>query len=112
MEKNEIIFFVIIVLAYFLCALTLDIPLFIHILFIVCILIVLIGGILLKYQQKYENEKICKILNVLLIVFSIFYFASIICEVFYDKILIIDSTFTLILIFILFGCRWFFGKKK
>ena len=112
MEKSEIIFFAIVILAYVLCAATLEMPLFIHILFIICILIVLIFGIILKYQQKFENDKICKILNVLLVAFTVFYFASIISEVFYNKMLIMDSTWTLILIFILFGCRWFFGKNK
>lgn len=112
MEKSEIIFFAIVILAYILCAATLDIPLFMHAIFAICILIVLIISIIPKYQQKFENEKICKILNVLLIVLTVFYFASIISEVFYDRILIMDSTLTLILIFILFGCRWFFGKNK
>lgn len=112
MEKNEIIFFAIVILAYILCAFTLDIPIFIHKLLAIGIIIVLVMSIILKYQPKSENDKLCKIMNVLLIGFTVFYFASVISEVFYSRMLIIDSTWTLILIFILFGCRWFFAKKR
>lgn len=112
MEKSEIIFFAIAIIAYIICALTLDIPLFMHALFLGCIIIILIFVLILKYQQEVENESVYKVLKILIIISSVFYFISVISELFYNKTLFIDSTATFMVIFVLFFGMWFFGKNK
>lgn len=112
MDKNEIIFFLIAIVAYLICAFMLNMPLFMHIIFAVLILVVAIITILAKFQTRYENELIINITTILLIISSIFYFISIFYEVFYKKILLTDSTWILLVIFLLIIVRWLFGKNK
>ena len=58
MEKYEILFAILIIIAYIICSLTLKIPIHAHLMFGAILLVVLIIAILLKFKQKYENEKI------------------------------------------------------
>ena len=61
MEKYEILFAILIIIAYIICSLTLKIPIAAHLMFGAILLVVLIIAILLKFKQKYENDKISKI---------------------------------------------------
>ena len=112
MEKSEIIFFAIVIIAYLLCTLTLDIPLFMHVVFLGGIILCLILALILKYQQQFENKTVYKVLKILAIISTVFYAISIISESFYNKTVFIDSTATLMVIFVLFFGMWFFGKNE
>lgn len=110
MDKNELIFFGIIIILYIICALTLNLPVFIHYVFIAIILIVLLIAILLKYQQKLENKPISKIFNILAAIFLALYIICVICESCY-QITLIDSTILLIPFFGALVIGWFFKKE-
>ena len=112
MDKNAIIFFLIAIVAYVICAFTLKMPLLMHIFFASLIIIISIITILAKFQTKYENELIINITTILLILSSIIYFISIFYEIFYKRILLIDSTWILLFIFLLIIVRWLFEKNK
>ena len=110
MDKNEIIFFAVIIIAYILCALTLNIPTFAHYIFIGLILIILAITILLKYQQKYKNEQIRKTFAILAIIILALYVICIISKSWYHKTLIEPS----ILLIPFFGAlviSWFFKNS-
>ena len=65
MNKSEIIFIIILIVAYIVSATFLNIPLHIHLLFGVAIAFALIFVLLLKLQHDFENEKINRIFKVL-----------------------------------------------
>ena len=110
MDKNELMFFAVIIILYVICAFTIDIPPFIHYVFLAIILIVLLIAILLKYQQKFENKKIYKISNILAAVFLASYVTCTICETYYHTELI-DSAILLIPFFGALVVGWFFKKE-
>jgi hypothetical protein len=110
MDKNEIIFFGIIIIAYIVCAFRLDIPLFMHIMFGIVLLAVLIIAILLKYKPRFENEKTARIFQMVFIITLIFYAISMISELWYGKTLIVDSGILLLLLLIVIVVNWFFKK--
>ena len=53
MEKYEIIFFAIAIMAYIICSITLKISIYAHLLFGAILAIILILAVLLKFKQKY-----------------------------------------------------------
>jgi hypothetical protein len=112
MERNEIIFFAILIIAYVLCALMLDMPPFIHYIFIAIIAIVLVIAVLLRYQQKFENRQIGKVFNIIALISLILYVITSISETYFKKTLIIDSTIFIIPLFGALVVGWFFRKEK
>ena len=61
MEKYEIIFFVIAILAYIICSMTLKIPIYAHLMLGTILSIILILAVLLKLQEKYYTKFNCKL---------------------------------------------------
>lgn len=112
MDKNEIIFFAVAIMAYVICAFTLNIPVFVHVMFGVLLLIAFIIAIALKYQQQFENEKISKIFYLIAILMLIFYIITTISELWFAKTLVIDSAIFLMLFIITIVIKWFFEKKN
>ena len=112
MEKNEIIFFIILIIAYIISAVTLKIDINIQIMFGIIILIALLIAVILKYHQQLENEKISKASRTVSILLAIFYVITIIYRIFIEKPLLIDSTIVLILVFVALFFEWFFKKNE
>ena len=112
MEKSEIIFFAIVIIAYLICALTLGIPTFVHYVFIAILLVVLIITLSLKYHKKHENKKIGKIFDILAVAFLAFYIISAIFESIYHKALIIDSSILLMPFFAALMLSWFLKNNE
>jgi predicted PurR-regulated permease PerM len=112
MDKNEMIFFAIVIVAYLLCAFMLNIPVFIHYVFIALILIVILATIVRKYKQKIEIEKISKISTILALIFLVIYIICTIYETIYQKTLIMDSAIILIPFFGALVVSWIFKKEK
>ena len=111
MKRNELIFIAVVIIAYIICALTLNIPTFVHEIFIILILALLMITIPLKYKQRLENDKIGKILYLLAIILLIFYIITTISEVWYGKSLIADSGIFLFSFIIVFAVSWFLRKN-
>lgn len=112
MDKNEIIFFAVVIGAYLICTLTLDVPNFVHLMFAILLLAVLIIAIPLKYKQQLENEKIGKILSILSVILLIFYIITTISELWFKKTLFVDSGIFLVLFLIVLIIGWFFKKNN
>lgn len=111
MNKYELIFFAAAIIAYIACTFTLNIPSYVHVFFALLLLIVLFAAVLLKYQKKFENEKIAEIMKILEIIIIICYFIALTYELFIGN----STSYSPILILIFFViaiCRWFFGKNK
>ena len=112
MEKYEIIFFAIAIMAYIICSITLKISIYAHLLFGAILAIILILAVLLKFKQKYENEKISKIFRTISIILIICYVVSFIYEAFYYKPLLIDSPIFIFLILIVELISWILRKNN
>ncbi len=111
MEKTEIIFSIVLIVAYLICSIALKIPLYVHLMFGAIILGVLLIAILLKFNHEYENEKISKIFKIITILLIIYYFAAATYESFYNGILLMNSALILILIAISAVIKWIFSTK-
>lgn len=111
MEKYEIIFIILIILAYSIAAFALNMPPYIHIAFAVMILAAILISIIFKYKQKFENEKMVQIFNIAEIVIVACFFITVLYEIFTEK-RAYDFSIFIILFFIVMFCRWFFGKNK
>ncbi len=109
MDKNEIIFFSIVIIAYVLCAFTLNMPIFVHYIFIVLIAVALVISILLKYKDSLENEKISKISNIIAAILLIVFIINTIYEIYYHKT-IFDSQLIFLLFFGALVVNWYFRK--
>lgn len=112
MEKSEIIFAIIIIIAYIICSVALKIPIMAHLMFGVMILGVIIIAILLKSKQKYDNEKISRIFRIISIILIICYGISFIYETIYYKPLFIDSPIFIFLILIVELISWVLRKNS
>ena len=112
MEKSELIFAIVIIIAYIICSVALKIPIVAHLMFGALLLGVIIIAILLKFKQKYENEKISKIFRTISIIFIICYVVSFIYETFYYKALFIDSAIFIFLIVIVELISWVLRKNS
>ena len=110
MNKNETIFFAIVIIAYILCAFTLDIPSYVHIIFAIGLLAILSISIALRLKPNLENEKAGKILKVILILVLIFYVLAMISELWFGKAFFIDSGILLFALIVLIVIYWFFKK--
>ena len=112
MEKTELIFAIIIMIAYVICSVALKITIIAHLMFGALLLGVIIIAVLLKFKQKYENEKISKIFRTISIILIICYVVSFIYEAFYYKPLLIDSPIFIFLILIVELISWVLRKNS
>ena len=112
MDKIELIFAIIIIIAYIICSAALKIPIVAHLMFGALLLGVIIIAILLKFKQKYENEKISKIFRAISIILIICFAVSFIYEKFYYKPLFIDSAIFIFLILIVELISWVLRKNN
>ena len=108
MEKTELIFAIIIMIAYVICSVALKIPIIAHLMFGALLLGVIIIAVLLKY----ENEKISKIFRIISIILIICYVVSFIYEAFYYKPLFVDSPIFIFLILIVELISWILRKNN
>jgi cytochrome c biogenesis factor len=112
MNKYEIIFIIIAIIAYIICAFTLNVPQEMHIMVGALLVVALIIAILLIAKSNYENEKISRIFRILSIIMLIFYIITTISELWYHTKLIFDSGIFLVLFIILIISEWFFKKNS
>ena len=112
MNKTEIIFAIILIISYIISSLILKIPLFIHLMFGLIILGVLIIAIILKLNHNYENEKISNIAKIISILLIIFYGSTKLYENFYNKPLLTKPSIIVFLIFIFIIISWIFRKNN
>lgn len=112
MDKYEILFSIIIVIAYIICSLTLNIPIHAHLMFGAILLVVLIIAILLKFKLKYENEKISKIFRVMSILLIVCWGIASALETIYQKTFFINSAIFIILILIVEVISWVLRKNE
>jgi hypothetical protein len=110
MNWNEMIFIAVAILAYILCAFTLNIHSFAHIIFGIGLLAIVLIAIALKFKPQLENEKISKIFQILLVIVFIFYVAAIISELWFAKTLIVDSGILFFALIIMIVLNWLFKK--
>ncbi len=111
MEKTEIIFSIVLIVAYVMCSIALKIPLYVHLMFGSIILGVLLIAVLLKFNQEYENEKISRIFKIITALLIIYYIAALTYETFYQKTLLMNSTLILILAVVAAVIKWIFQRK-
>ncbi|MBE6499659.1 MAG: hypothetical protein E7Z80_03795 [Methanobrevibacter thaueri] len=88
MDRNEIIFFIIIILAYLICSQTLKIPYYINYIMIGAIIIALTVTAVLNYGDKLSYEKKYNIMKLLLIISSAVLLLDGFFEFIYHKTLI------------------------
>lgn len=112
MEKYEILFAILIIIAYIICSLTLNIPLYAHLMFGAILLVVLMIAILLKFKLKYENEKISKIFRVMSILLIACWGIASALETIYQKTFFINSAIFIILILIVEVISWVLRKNE
>jgi uncharacterized membrane protein len=112
MEQKEIIFLAIVLIAYIICAFTLDIPAFINYIFLAILLIAILLTVLAKYSKKSENRRIAKTANILALIFLAIYIICAIHEMIYKKALFVDSAVILIPFFGCLAAGWFFKKEE
>ena len=110
MNKYEIIFIIIAIIAYIICAFALNVPQEMHIMVGALLVVALIIAILLIAKSNYENEKISRIFRILSML--IFYIITTISELWYHTKLIFDSGIFLVLFIILIISEWFFKKNS
>jgi len=112
MDKGEIIFFAIIVIAYIACAFSLNIPKEMNIFFALLLVITLIGILILKYQQKFVNEKISEICRKLSIILAILFIVLLIASALFRYAIFEIYPIFLLVIFITMFIGWFFKKEE
>ena len=112
MKKNEIILIILAIIAYIICAFTLDVPREMHIIIGALLVVALIIAILLIGKSKYENEKISKIFRIITVVMLILYIITTISELWYNTKLVFDSGIFLLLFFITIIIEWVFKKNS
>ena len=112
MDKNEIIFLAVLIMAYLICTFTLNVSVFVQIIFGIVLLAVLLIAILFKYRKKIENEKISHIADIISIILFVIFVATVLCKSWFNKTLIVDSTIVLLLFLIALFCSWIFKKKN
>lgn len=112
MDKTEIIFFAVVIIAYIICAVTLNIPLMITMTFAILLLVILAIAILLKYKNRLENKKISKLFNIISIILLILYIITTILELLYCKPIINNSGIFILLFIPMFFMTWYFKKEE
>lgn len=112
MDKYGILFSIILIIAYIICSLTLNIPIDVHIIFGIILLAIIIISVLLKFKQKYENEKISKIFRIISIILILYFGVAFGYETLYHKPLFINSGLIILLIFIVEVTGWVLRKNK
>lgn len=112
MERNELIFIILIIIAYIICSLALKIPIVSHLMFGAILLGGIIIAMLLKLKRKYDNEKISKIFRIISIILIICYGIAFIYETIYYKPLFIDSPIFIFLILIFELISWILRKNS
>jgi hypothetical protein len=112
MEKTELIFAIIVMIAYVICSVALKIPIIAHLMFGSLLLGVIIIAMLLKLKRKYDNEKISKIFRIISIILIICYGIAFIYETIYYKPLFIDSPIFIFLILIFELISWILRKNS
>ena len=112
MERNELIFFIIAIIAYFICAFALNIPQSMHIMFVGILIAILLIIVLVKYQKRFENEKISKIAKITAILLFILAIITSTYELLFEKTLLINSTTIFPVFIVVLICMWFFEKNE
>lgn len=112
MDRNEIIFFAIIVIAYLICAFTLNIPQAMNLMLAGLILAIFLIILLVEYSKKFENENITKIARIIIIILVVISIITSCYEIWFDKTLPMDSTTLFPLFIIALICVWFFKKNE
>ena len=112
MNKSEIIFIIILIVAYIVSAIFLNIPMFMHLMFGVAIAVALIFALLLKVQHDFENEKIHKISEIFNIIMAVGFAFSLCYMATYQKEFIIPSGIFATLFLISLIITWVSGKNS
>lgn len=100
MNKYEIIFSVLIVIAYIISSLTLKIPSYVHLMFGSVILGILLIIILFKLKQKYYSEKNKKTFKIVMIMVFICYIITFLFEDLFTGPLFVPSVIFMIILVI------------
>ncbi len=112
MNKIEITFIIIAIIAYIIGSVMFNIPLWTHITFIALILILLAATLVLKYQQKFVNEKISNAAQMLTKILLIILVLTIVLGAVFHYALFDLYQICVILIFITIFVGWFFKKEE
>lgn len=112
MDKKEIIFFIIVIIAYILCSIFYNLPTFLHIIFVAILLIFLFVTVIMKYQKNFENQKISHAAKMISSILTIVFVMLIISGFVFKFALFMLYTPILILIFITLFIAWFFKKEE
>lgn len=112
MNKIEITFIIIAIIAYIIGSVMFNIPLWTHITFIALILILLAATLVLKYQQKFVNEKISNVAQMLTKILLIILILTIVLGAVFKHALFNLYQICVILMFITLFIGWFFKKEE
>lgn len=112
MNKNEAIFFAIIIVAYIVCALLLRIPMEINMFFAILLIIALIVLLALNYQQIYVNEKISKVCKIMCGILTALFIILLIGGFLFKYALFEVYPIFIVIIFITMFIGWFFKKEQ
>ncbi len=110
MDKQEMGFLLIVIIAYIACLYIFNIPTSISIIFLALLIIVLLGTVILKLQKKVEYDNIDKITDASLIILIILSIISFISGTQFNKPFLDSGIFMTLFVIILFA-RWFFSKN-
>lgn len=112
MEKSEMVFFIIVIIAYILCSIFYKLPTFLHITFLAILIVFLFVTVILKYQQNYENEKISHASKIISSILAIIFVVLLILGFVFKFALFRVYTPLLILMLITLFTAWFFKKNN
>ena len=112
MNRREIILIIIAIMAYIIGSLMFNIPIEMHIMFIGLVIILLLATLVLKYQQKFVNEKVSSTAQLITKILFIILVLTIVLGFVFRHALFNLYQICIILMFITLFVGWFFKKEE
>lgn len=112
MNRTEIILIIIAIVAYIIGSLMFNIPMEMHIMFIGLVIILLLATLVLKYQQKFVNEKVSNTAQLITKILFIILILTIVLGAVFRHALFNLYQICIVLMFITLFVGWFFKKEE
>lgn len=112
MNRSEIILVIIAIVAYIIGSLIFNIPMEMHIIFIALVIVLLLATLVLKYQQKFVNEKVSNYAQLITKILFIILVLTIVSGAVFKHALFNLYQICIILMFISLFVGWFFKKEE
>lgn len=110
MNKNEIIFLILLIIAYITCAVIFNIPQAMNVIVIAILLVLILISVAFKFKR--ENEKISHIFDIITKILAVILILSIILGALLKQAFFMNYNILVVLIFISIIISWFFKKEE